>query len=552
MPNATNLVEVLQQRAAVHGQRPAYTFLADGEGELVSWTYAELERRARACAIFLAAAGAANGRVLLLLPPGLDFVAAFFGCSFAGAVAVPAYPPQSRRMLPRVRAILEDCRPAVVLSTAAVIARVASRFREEWGDATPPWLAVEDIDPVQSDSWQDPGVAQHSLALLQYTSGSTTAPRGVMITQGNLLHNQQLIQRACGHDESSRFVSWLPVYHDLGLIGNVLQSAFVGAHCVLMAPVAFLQRPRRWLEAVSRYRATTSGGPDFAYDLCVRRVPPEERMGLDLGSWRIAFNGAEPVQARTLERFAQAFAAAGFRRQALVPCYGLAEATLMVSGGPHAAGPLIPTFDSRALERGLVIERTAPAADPAVRSLVGCGQPLSGQEVRIVDPDTRQPCPPGRQGEIWVRGESVGLGYWGHARDASPQVFGACLAVGGEGTYLRTGDLGFQFRGQLFVSGRLKDLIIVRGRNLYPQDIEAAIQESHPCLAGGQGAAFAVDDEAGERLVAVHEVEARQGCGSEEVMAAAHLAVSELYEIPLHELVLIRSGTLPRTSSGKV
>ncbi len=551
-------VEVLRERAALGGGKTAYTFLADGESASGSWTYAELAAQARAYASMLQAAGVGRGRILLLLPPGLDFVAAFYGCALAACVAVPAYPPQSRRMFARLRAIFADAEPAAVLTTAAILGRARSRFQAEIDTASIPWLTVESVGAAPADAWRDPALEPHEIALLQYTSGSTSAPKGVMVSHANLLHNQRLIQRACAHDESSRFVSWLPPYHDLGLIGNLLQSAFVGGSCTLMAPVAFLQRPRRWLEAVSRYGATTSGGPDFAFDLCVRRIPPAEREGLDLGGWEVAFNGAEPVRPLTLERFAAAFAGCGFRAAAFYPCYGLAEATLMVAGG-GGERPVIGRFDAAALERGEIVP--VPAAkqadgddevnDPPPRRLVGCGRPLPGQEVRIVDPASCGVAADGRQGEIWIRGESVALGYWRQPQ-ASAEAFGARLAGSGEGPYLRTGDLGFLHGGELYVSGRIKDLIIVRGRNLHPQDLELAVRESHPSLAAGSGAAFTVEEGEAEQLVVVHEVELRPGLAPEEVSAAARSAVAAAFEVSLHRLLLIRHGTLPRTSSGKV
>ncbi len=330
--------EVLRSAALSATDQRAFLFLADGEEEAGAWTYAELDRRARALGVALAEAGARGERVLLLLPPGLDFVAAFFGCLYAGAVAVPVYPPRSARMLPRLRAILEDSRPAVALTISSVLSRIEGRFQETLSLPGMRWLTVEEIDLGLAEAWRAPEVREDDLAFLQYTSGSTSTPKGVMVSHGNLLHNEMLIQRACGHNAGSVFISWLPLYHDLGLIGNVLQTVYVQATCVLMAPVAFLQRPLRWLKAVSDYRGTTSGGPNFAYDLCARKIPAHEREALDLSSWEVAFNGAEPVLADTLDRFAGTFAASGLRRGALYPCYGLAEATLMVSGSPPGAG----------------------------------------------------------------------------------------------------------------------------------------------------------------------------------------------------------------------
>ncbi|HYO13665.1 MAG TPA: AMP-binding protein, partial [Thermoanaerobaculia bacterium] len=531
-------------------EKRAFTFLAEGEEESAVCTYAELDGRARAIGALLHQLGAEGERVLLLLPPGLDLVASFFGCLYAGAVAVPVFPPRSSRMLPRLQAILEDARPTVALTTEAVRSRVEGRFQATFGLEGLRWRIVEEIEPGLAEEWRPPAVGADTLAFLQYTSGTTSVPKGVMVSHGNLLHNEQLIQRACGHGPDSVFVSWLPLYHDLGLIGNVLQSVYVQATCVLMAPVAFLQRPYRWLKAVSDYRGTTSGGPNFAYDLCVRKIPPQEREGLDLSSWQVAFNGAEPVRRETLERFAEAFGSCGMRRGALYPCYGLAESTLMVSGSRLSQGAVFGSFAAPELERNEVA--AVPDGTPEARSLVSSGRPLEGLSVVIADPESGTPCPAGRVGEIWVSGASVAHGYWNRPEETR-QAFGAFLADSGEGPYLRTGDLGFLHDGELFVSGRLKDLLIIRGRNLYPQDIELTVERSHGALVPGGGAAFAMEGEEGEeRLVVVHEVEHRGGLDLGEIAEAARRAVAEEHEVQLHELVLIRAGTILKTTSGKI
>ncbi|HEV7786338.1 MAG TPA: AMP-binding protein, partial [Thermoanaerobaculia bacterium] len=381
-------------------------------------------------------------------------------------------------------------------------------------------------------------------------AGSTGSPKGVMVRHGNLMHNEEMIRRAFGQDERSVIVGWLPLHHDMGLIGNVLQPLYAGARCILLSPVAFLQRPVRWLRAISRYRATGSGGPNFAYELCVRKVGPEQRADLDLSSWSVAFNGAEPVRAGTLERFAEAFAPCGFRREAFYPCYGLAEATLFVAGGTMGRRPRVARVEPAALERNEVVA-VAPEV-PDARWLVSSGRPWMGQKIVVADPETGAACPPGWVGEIWVAGPSVALGYWRNP-EATARDFHASLAGReGDGPFLRTGDLGFLADGELYVTGRLKDLIILRGRNHYPQDLERTAEGSHPDLRPGSSAAFAVEIGGEERLVIALEVERRRRDGFEEMAEAVRRAVAAEHEVMVWEVVLLRAGSLPKTSSGKV
>ncbi len=523
-----------------------YTFLSEGEVES-RLTYRELDRRARAIAAQLLRTAAPGDRAVLLFPPGLDFVAAFFGCLYSGVIAVPAYPPSFRKDLSRLRAILGDADPRVVLAPAETVAKA-----EAAPDLPPvPWMALAEEGADEAGDRRLPEIGPDTVAFLQYTSGSTGDPKGVVVTQGNLLANEAVIQRVFDLGADSVVVSWLPLYHDMGLIGGMLQPLYAGGSCVLMSPVSFLQRPRRWLEAISRYRGTVSGAPDFAYDLCVRRIPPAQREGLDLSSWSVAFNGAEPVRAATLERFADAFAPCGFRRTAFSPCYGLAEATLMVAGVAAAEPPAVLAVDAAALAaRRAVPETGAAAAVP----LAGSGAPALGQEVAVVDPEAGVPCAAGEVGEIWVRGPSVARGYWRRPEETE-RTFAAHLATG-EGPYLRTGDLGFLHGGQLYVTGRLKDLIILRGRNLYPQDIEATVERSAPAFRAGGGAAFAMDLDGQERLVVVQEVEraaaAGGGDGLRPVADALRAAVAEEHEAEVFVVVLVRAGGVPRTTSGKV
>jgi acyl-CoA synthetase (AMP-forming)/AMP-acid ligase II len=574
-----SLVELGRMRAAKLGDQPLYTFLPDRGGEdAAHLSFAGLDLRARAIGAELQRLGAAGQRALLLYPPGLEFVAAFFGCLYGGVAAVPAYPPRSARTLPRLLEIARDARPAVALTTTELKAAIGGLAAQVPDLSALRLVTTNEVPLEQADAWSDPGVSGSTLAFLQYTSGSTAAPKGVMVTHGNLLHNEEMIRQAFGQTADSVIVGWLPLYHDMGLIGNVMQPLYLGARCVLMSPIAFLQSPKRWLAAISRYRATTSGGPNFAYDLCVRKISPADRADLDLASWDTAFNGAEPVRAETMARFAEAFGGCGFQANAFFPCYGLAEATLFVAGGPGAGAvrgaPRVAAFDRALLEAG---EARPPAAhevnpppaagDPASRALVSCGRSWLDQELAVVDPTSLVRLADCKVGEVWVRGPSVAQGYW-HRPQESAETFAGRLAAGTEATagageedaepFLRTGDLGFLDRGELFVTGRLKDLIIIRGRNLYPQDIELTVERSHPALRPGCGAAFSIDLGDEERLVVVHEHERLANDSPldlnsvEAIAEAIRRAVAEQHEAQVQQVVLLRAGSIPKTSSGKI
>jgi amino acid adenylation domain-containing protein len=544
----TSLVDLLRQRAADDPGRTAFTFLADGEREAARLSRGELDRAARAVGAALRDAGCTGERALLLFPQGLEFVTAFWGCIYGGAVAVPAYPPRGERGLPRLRAMAADARPRAVLTTRALRDEVRPFFGAE-ADALA-WIAVDDLPEGAGGGWTHPGGGPGTLAFLQYTSGSTGTPRGVMVSHGNLLHNLRLLAEGWRQGEDAVVVSWLPLFHDMGLIGNVLEAVHLGAPCVLMPPAAFLQRPFRWLDAVSRHGATLSGGPNFAYELAARRITPEQRAGLDLSRWSAAFNGAEPVRRDTLERFYEAFAPCGLRREALIPGYGLAEATLVVSSGHGGAGPTVAVFDAAGLEAGRLEERED--GEPETRALAGCGRVVGGQEVAIVDPETRRGCEPGRVGEIWLRGPSVAGGYWERPEE-SEETFRAVRADTGEGPFLRTGDLGFVHGGELFVAGRLRDLVIVRGRNHYPQDLELTAERAHPAVRAGCGAAFTLEVAGEERLVVACELERTSVRGDAAPVAAAiRQALVEEHDLPPHRVVLLRPGAVPKTTSGKI
>ncbi|HZI05785.1 MAG TPA: condensation domain-containing protein, partial [Archangium sp.] len=538
--DSASLLELSRRRAESQPEELAYTFLADGETEEARLTYAGLDARARAIGGLLQELGARGERVLLLYPPGLDYVTAFVGCVYAGAIAVPAYPPDPMRLgrtLPRLEALISDARARFAL-TNEFIRSMADGLAEQFpGLAGLKWVATDAVPADAASAWKDPGLTRESLAFLQYTSGSTGTPRGVMLSHGNLLHNSTAIQRGFESSAGSVGVIWLPPYHDMGLIGGVLQPLFAGFPVVLLSPLDFLKRPARWLEAISRHRGTISGGPNFAYDLCVRNTTPEQRAALDLSSWSVAFNGAEPVRAETLERFAEAFAVSGFRRESFYPCYGLAEGTLIVTGGRKSEPPMVRDWQQEGA-RG-------------VRQLVGCGTGVLDQELLIADPETLAPVPEGQLGEIWVRGGSVAQGYWDRP-EQSEQTFRALRSDTGEGPWLRTGDLGFLSGGELFVAGRIKDLIILRGRNLYPQDLEQTAEASHPALRPGCSAAFSLELDGQEQLVLVHEVDRTKLPEPAEAVEAIRRTVVEQHEVAPGRVVLVPAGHIPKTSSGKI
>ncbi|TFI53950.1 amino acid adenylation domain-containing protein [Mastigocladus laminosus UU774] len=547
--NCFTVVDVLRLRSSTQPEHRAFTFLEDGESQEATLTYQELDRRSRAIASQLQGMGMSGERALLLYPPGLDYLSAFFGCLYAGVIAVPAFPPHNKRKASRVQAIVADAQASIALTTTAMLPTVQSILAQKTDQRNLGWLVTDNLAQGVEDSWQQPLINADTIAFLQYTSGSTGVPKGVILSHGNLLHNAAMTYQLMEHCPTSQFISWLPIYHDMGLIGGILQPLYGGFGCVFMSPASFLQRPYRWLQAISRYKGTTSGGPNFAYDQCIQRVTQEQKETLDLSSWSVAFNGAEPVRHDTLERFTAAFAECGFRPQAFYPCYGMAEATLMVSGGFQKVLPPLITVTKSALEKNLVVEVSADSND--TQTFVSCGRTIPQQEIAIVNPETLTRCSPNEIGEIWVSGPSVGQGYW-NRKEETEQIFHAYLKDTEEGPFLRTGDLGFLHNRELFITGRAKDLIIIRGRNLYPQDIELTVERSHPSLRSGSGAAFSVEVGNEEQLVIVQELEFRAKPNLEEVITAIRQAVAEEYEVQIYAVVLIKPGSIAKTSSGKI
>jgi fatty acid CoA ligase FadD32 len=548
-PTASTLVDMLRRQAEQYRDKVAFSFSWNGDDEhRTQLTYHELDVKARAIACWLQQQGAAGERALVLCRPGLDFIAGFFGCLYAGVVAVPVH----LRLAPRLTSVVPDAQPRFALGTAETPADV----REEVDllvDGQPVrWLNMDEVG-TDAENWVPPQIDTSTPAMMQYTSGTTSSPKGVVVTHGNLLNNLAAVGPAWGGNESAIVVSWLPQHHDMGLIGATLSPLCVGCTTMLMAPAAFIERPMRWLEAVSRHHATATAAPNFAFQLCVERSTPEEIAALDLSSLSVISNGGDPVRAATLRAFAEEFGPAGFRLETLLPSYGLAEATLLVACGSESPVPMLAHLDRAALGEGRVVD-VAPRQQLSAVELISCGRPQGGQQVIIVNPETRRPCAPDELGEIWVSGPNVAQGYWGRPEE-SEQTFSAFLADTGHGPFLRTGDLGFLRFGELFVTGRYQDLIVIDGRNYYPTDIELTVQRRHPALVLGRGAVFAVtpESDAAEKLVVVQEVDLARVGGDEltDIAHALQAAVAHHHGIDAH-VVLVEHVSIPTTSSGKI
>ena len=556
-----SMVDVLRWRAANQPDQVAFTYLPNGEEDETHVTYGDLDNGAQTIAARLQASYPIGTRALLLYPPGIEFVKAFFGCLYAGLIAIPANPPHPSRLsrtLPKLHAIALDAEPAVVLTNSKLLASAENIFQECPLFRTKQWLSNEELTDKTSTPWRAGSIGKDFLAFLQYTSGSTAMPKGVMVTHGNLLHNSAYLAHAFHHTTETILVTWLPTFHDMGLIYGILQPIYLGFRCYAMPPSSFIQRPLRWLQAMSRYKATHSVAPNFAYDLCSRKITEQQRALLDLRHWQVAVNGAEPIRQETLSRFADTFAPCGFRRSTFYPGYGLAEATLKVSGGRITREYVTCRVDPAALAQHTVVEVKDGQDDQGSQILVSSGRVTHGVEIVIVDPETLAPCTSGVVGEIWLRGPSKTKGYWNRIEETQ-QTFDAYLSNTGDGPYLRTGDLGFLKEGELFVTGRLKDLIIIGGANYYPQDIELTAERSHEDLRPGSCAAFSVDDAGAEQLIVAIEVERRRRDDHDDttpraraIVMAIQRAIAEQHELQVHQIVLLKAGTISKTSSGKI
>lgn len=548
LADCASIVDVVFTRARLQPDRLALLFLEDGEDEVSAWTYGEFGKHIVRIATALSKYGISGERALLIYEPGLEYIAAFFGAMAAGAIAVPSYPPIGKRPLTRLQGIFADCAPKLILTLSRYHNELATRLAPLIKAGMVHLVATDDL-PLPETTALVPGAPVHKLAMLQYTSGSTGTPRGVMVGHDNLLANCEAVYRWLGPEPERRGSIWLPPFHDMGLLGGVLQPLYSGFPLVFMSPMHFIQRPVRWLKAISNYRITLTGGPNFSYEMCTTRIPDEELEGIDLSCWRHAFCGAEPIRWDTLENFSRRFANYGFRHEAFNPCYGLAEATLIVSGKPVDTAPKVQYFERAALDARRAIPADRGAAN--TRSLVSCGPIAHEFEVRIVDPDEKTLCEPGVIGEIWVSGSSVTAGYWKRHQE-NAELFGVGLPDA-PGAYMRTGDLGFLWDQELYITGRMKDMMIVAGRNHYPEDIETTVEDAHPSVTAA--GAFSVEKDDEERLIIVAEVR-RTGQTSASDLAGVREAivtnVTSAHGIAPFQVHLTASRVIPRTTSGKI
>jgi acyl-CoA synthetase (AMP-forming)/AMP-acid ligase II len=545
------LMDVVRYHATHRPDQVAYVYLEDGESDEHPITFRELDRQARAFAAHLQSVVKAGDRALLLYPSGLEFIVAFLGCLYADVIAIPTTVPHLKRSTPRLLLMMKDAEAHVACTTQGVHEKIKFLAEENVEFQDIRWVISEEVDSDGAEKWLQPESQPDNIAFLQYTSGSTSVPKGVMITNFNLMRTIQDLQIGVQFEDDSVMVSWLPIFHDMGLIFGLLTPLYVGRPCYIMSPVSFLEKPFRWLNAISRHKGTHTAAPNFAYELCVRKITDEEKKELDLSRMVGAINAAEPVRLETMREFTKAFTPSGFRYEMFMPGYGLAEATVKVSNKKPGQAPAHCILDANQIQRNKLV--FVPETDPNAYPNIGCGWTSIGADIRIVDPATNKPCLPDEIGEIWVQSDSVAQGYWKRP-EVSEEVFRARLADSGEGPFLRTGDMGFIHDGELYIAGRIKDMVIIQGRNYYPQDIELTMEKCHPALRPSCGAAFAIDDGEAEHLIVVHEVrrEFRKMDNFKEVADAIRMAVAKNHGLRVHAVVLITPSTIHKTTSGKI
>lgn len=551
----TTILELLRYRSDNQPDKRAYTFLVDGKKEMPPISYSLLDQQAKAIAAYLQQYQAKGERALLLYPQGTEVVSAFCGCLYGGVISIPVPPPESgrlRRTLPRLRSIVQDAKATFALTTESILGLI-----EEVKDEFPEfeemkWIDTEKIDLDWAEKWQDPNIDKDQIAYLQYTSGSTATPKGVMLTHFNLMHHCGYLKEACGYDENSVSITWMPYFHDYGLVEGMMVPLYNGHPCYITSPFSFVKRPIQWLKNITKYKGTHSQAPNFAYDLCVRRFrPKKDAEGLDLSSWEGAGNAAEPINPEVMLKFSDSFSPYGFKWETFAPAYGLAEYTLLASTSPKGTKPVFLKLETSEIEQDRIV--IAPdEKEEGVRIFASCGRQVCDTKIRIVDPDELTICPEDRVGEIWLSDPSMAQGYW-QREDVTEETFRAYIKDTNEGPFLRTGDLGFYYQGELYITGRIKDLIIIRGTNHYPQDLEWTVQSLSESLRPDYGAAFSITANGEERLVVVQEVERKAKLENpDELIADIRQEIAEQHEIMPYGIVLAKGGTVLKTASGKI
>ena len=546
----TNLASLLWSRAEHSPDNVAYIYIVDGEDDAMTITYSELHHQA--CQIALAIKDRALGqdKALLLYGPGLDFIAAFFGSIYAGIIAIPTYMPPRQKKIENIKAIMSDAETSIILCSGEIQREIESHIQNNGEAFDAIWINSESTHCYNPDQWLEPLRRSDDIAFFQYTSGSTDNPKAVMVTHANIMANELVIKQAFRHDNETIGLGWLPHYHDMGLIGNILQTIYIGRPCILMSPFHFIQKPLRWLQAISRYRATSSGGPNFAFELCISKIKEQDKHNLDLSCWKLAFTGAEIIRQETLDRFSKAFEACGFDKNAFYPCYGLAESTLFVSGRP-----LNSNDSSNMIDENCNPVKSSPILNPddSILEPVSCGNSWDKHCMEIVNPDTMEKCDQGQIGEIWVHGPSVAKGYWRRA-EQTEKIFKAKLKYETDKSYLRTGDLGFKRNNNLYITGRLKDLMIIRGQNYHPYDIERTVANSSAALVSNGGAIFAVQIQNEEKVVILQEVERNhlKSINHEHTVSQIRSEVLRHHGLRVFAVALLKPVTIPKTSSGKI
>jgi acyl-CoA synthetase (AMP-forming)/AMP-acid ligase II len=547
---AVTMMDVLEFRAENCAEN-GYRFIGSDGAPLATLDYGDLATRSMDIAEALADSAAPGARAILLFPPGLDFVAALFGCFRAGVIPVPVFPPAGlanlQLALGRLTNIIADADPAVLVTTRELLA-AKEKSGLAAGPQSLPWLAADDVPAGVGAGWISPRVLGDDIALIQYTSGSTSSPKGVVVRHHQLLSNLEMLRRSMHMSADTPIVGWVPHYHDMGLVGHILNPAYAGCSSYLMSPAAFLRRPALWLETITRFGGVWCGGPNFGFELCCRRVSDEEKANLDLSSWRVAFSGAEKIRPSTFRQFSARFSDCRFSPAAFCPCYGLAEATVFVSAADVGRGSTTVWLDRRRLEKGEIYR--VPAGEAGGVALAGCGRPADGLEVRVVDPDTGKSADDDQVGEFWIHGPSIAAGYW-RQPELSAQTFRATIA-GQDRPFLRTGDLGFMVDGEMCITGRSKEVIVIRGRNVYPTDVEEVVQGCDSRLRPGCGVAFSGSHDDDDGVVVVQEVTETNVSELRHLALSIRQAVVDRLEVPVGDVILVRAGKVPKTTSGKL